>query len=195
MLDGFEALQIARHLAAGRSFIKNLDGLKSFCPLCDSGDRKARPTFSIAVRDGIPLFFCHRCNGDGKVLIRELVRRDLLPNNFRESSTALALIDQVRAAIAAVTWNGTGAATDLKVLQALLEIIKLCRKVVFAASAREVGERAGVDRAAASCSLGRLVAAGWLEKVTSALRASAATWRLLIPTDNADRDATIEHAR
>jgi predicted transcriptional regulator len=127
-------------------------------------------------------------------IIRELVHRGLLPNNFRESSMGLALIDEVRAATALITWKGSAATTDLKVLQALFKIMKQCGKAIFGASARDAGERARVDRGTASRSLRRLVRAGWLEKITPARGASAATWRLRIPTDGADRDATIQHA-
>jgi predicted ArsR family transcriptional regulator len=101
----------------------------------------------------------------------------------------------VRTATAAVTWKGIAKTTDLKVLhQALLEFLKQSSKAVFGASARQVGEYARVDRATASRSLGRLVAAGWLEKVTPAQGKSAATWRFRMPTDRADRNATIQHA-
>jgi DNA-binding MarR family transcriptional regulator len=188
--------QIARALGDGHRISRNRDGWKTYCPLCESSSRRRKPraTLSVTVRDGQILVFCQRCHSDRVAILRELVRRDLLPNNFRESSMALALIDEVRAATAAVIWKGIAAATDLKVLRALFEIIKQCCKSVFSASAREVGERARVDEGTASRSLLRLVRAGWLEQISRARGARAATWRLRIPTERSDRDATIQHA-
>src|ERR1700731_2818310 len=60
----------------------------------------------------------------------------LLPNSFRESSAAFALLKQIRAAIYAAEWNGTAKATDLLVLCALDEIIKASLKTKFGASVR-----------------------------------------------------------
>ena len=189
--------RIARALSNGRHISRNGDGWKTFCPLCNSSSRRRKPraTLSLTIRDGKILVYCHRCRVDPVAIIRELVSLDLLPNYFRNSSSTLALVDEVRAATAAVTWKGIAKTTDLKVLhQALLEFFKQSSKAVFAASARQVGEYARVDRATASRSLGRLVAAGFLEKVTPARGKSAATWRFRISTDQADRDAPIQHA-
>jgi hypothetical protein len=127
-------------------------------------------------------------------IIRELVRLDLLPNYFRESSLAFALVDEVRATTAAVSWKGIAAATDLKVLQSLFEIVRPCCKAVFDGSARQVGERARVDLVTASRSMRRLVAGGWLEQISRARGVRPATWRLRVPSDRTDRSATIRHA-
>jgi DNA-binding MarR family transcriptional regulator len=196
-LVAIDGKRIAYALSDGRRVSRNRDGWKTYCPLCNSRHRRRKPraTLSLTIRDGKILVYCHRCRVDPVAIIRELVSLDLLPNYFRNSSSTLALVDEVRAATVAVTWKGIAKTTDLKVLhQALLEFLKQSSKAVFAASARQVGEYARVDRATASRSLGRLVVAGWLEKVTPARGKSAATWRFRIPTDRADRDATIQHA-
>jgi DNA-binding transcriptional ArsR family regulator len=188
--------RIAHALSNGRRIHRNRDGWKTDCPLCDSNSKRRKPhaTLSVTIRGGKILVHCHRCHADPVSIIRELVRLDLLPDHFRDSSKALALIDQVRASTAAITWNGTGPATDLKVLHVLCKISRQCCKTVFSASARQVGENARVDEGTASRSKRRLVSAGWLEKVNAERGARAATWRLRIPTDIADRDATIRHA-
>ncbi|MGD0075366.1 MAG: hypothetical protein ABSD31_13660 [Candidatus Binataceae bacterium] len=108
---------------------------------------------------------------------------------------ALALVDEVRVATQAVSWNGIAAITNLAVLQVLLEIAKQCCRVEFSASVRQIGERARVNASTVWKSLRRLVRAGWLIPITRARGARAATWSLRSPTKGADRAATILHAR
>jgi hypothetical protein len=196
-LVAIDGKRIAYALSDGRRVSRNGNGWKTYCPLCNSRNRRRKPraTLSLTIRDGKILVYCHRCRVDPVAIIRELVSLDLLPNYFRNSSSTLALVDEVRAATGAVTWKGIAKTTDLKVLhQALLEFLKQSSKAVFAASARQVGEYARVHEGTASRSLRRLVKAGWLEKITSARGKSAASWRFRIPTDRADRGATIQHA-
>ena len=91
--------RIARALSNGRHISRNGDGWKTFCPLCNSSSRRRKPraTLSLTIRDGKILVHCHRCQADPVAIIRELVHLNLLPNNFRESSKTLALIEKVRA--------------------------------------------------------------------------------------------------
>lgn len=100
-LVALDAKRIAYELGDGRRIFKNRDGWKTYCPLCESSSRRRRPraTLSLTIRDGQILVYCHRCRSDRVAIIRELVRRRLLPNNFRESSMALVLIEEVRAAV------------------------------------------------------------------------------------------------
>jgi hypothetical protein len=122
--------RLARELAAGRRVLKNANGRKTYCPLCrpENARRRARPTLSLTARTGTVLVYCHRCRRPGLEIIRALVDLGLLPNWFRESSAAFALLNQIRAAICAAEWNGTAKATDLLVLCALDEIIKASLK-------------------------------------------------------------------
>jgi hypothetical protein len=71
-------------------------------------------------------------------MIRELVRLGLLPNLFRKTSAALAVVDEVRAAIGAAVWIGTAKATDRLVLFAVIRIVERCRKEEVGVSVREV---------------------------------------------------------
>ena len=108
VVSSSEVRRIASELSNGRHFFRNGDGWKTFCPIRDSnsGRRKPRPTLSLTVRNDQILVFCRRCGSHRLAILRELVRRGLLPNNFRESSMALALVDEVHAATQAVSWNG-----------------------------------------------------------------------------------------
>jgi hypothetical protein len=120
--------RIAWKLAGNRRISRNGNGLKTFCPLCGSESRRERPraTLSIAARDGQILAYCHRCKREGREIIRELVRLELLPNLFPESSAAFVLAGEVRAAMRAAVWNGTAKATDLIVIEVLLKILERC---------------------------------------------------------------------
>src|SRR6202022_1742075 len=82
---------LARALAAGRRIFKNMNGRKTYCPLCrpENGRRKNRPTLSLTGLGEKLLIYCHRCRRPGLELIRALVGLGLLPNHFRESSAAL----------------------------------------------------------------------------------------------------------
>jgi hypothetical protein len=86
--------RLARELAAGRRVLKNANGRKTYCPLCrpENARRRARPTLSLTARAGTLLVYCHRCKRRGLEIIRALVDRGLLPNWFRESSAAFALL-------------------------------------------------------------------------------------------------------
>ena len=195
-LDLLDCEQIAQALSDGRRISRNGDGFKTYCPLCNSRShrRKPRATLSITIRDGRVLVYCHRCRADRVMIIRELARRGLLPNNFRESSQALALIGEVQAAAQATTWKGIAALTDVVVLLVLLEIARRCLHPNFSAAVREIGLSARRHEATVSRSLRRLVKAGWLERVAATSGKDAAIWRFRIPPRTADRDATIPHA-
>jgi DNA-binding transcriptional ArsR family regulator len=196
-LVALDAERIARTLSDGRRISRNGDGWKTKCPICNSSSRRRKPgaTLSVTVRDGKVLVYCHGCHTDPVAIIRELVHRDVLPNNFRESSIALALVDEVRAATATVSWKERADPSNLRVLRSLFKVSEQCCKEIFSASVRQVSELARVHEGTASRSLGRLVAAGWLEKVSLSRGTSAATWRLQIPTHIADRNASIQRAR
>jgi hypothetical protein len=196
ILNVLDCEQIAQALSDGRRITRNGDGWKTYCPLCNSRTRRRKPhaTLSITIRDGKILVYCHRCRADAVAIIRELVHRDLLPNNFRESSKALALISEVRAAAQATTWKGIAALTDVVVLLVLLAIARRCLKSNFSAAVREIALSARRHEGTVSRSLRRLVKAGWLERATAARVKHAAIWRLRLPADKADRDATIPHA-
>jgi DNA-binding transcriptional ArsR family regulator len=195
-LVALDGERIAYALSREGHISRNGDGWKTDCPLCKSKSRRRKPrgTLSLTIRDGKILVHCHRCQADPVAIIRELVHLNLLPNNFRESSKTLALIDQVRAAGQAFTWKGTAALTDLVVLQILLQIARRCLKTDFSAAVREIGLCARRHEATVWRSLHRLVKGGWLERVTPARGTHAAIWRLRIPFHRADRDATIPHA-
>lgn len=170
-----DARRIAFELSNGRRFFRNGDGWKTFCPLCDSnsGRRKPRPTLSLTVRDGKLLVYCHRCNSDRVAILRELVRRNLLPDTFHESSKALAAVNEVCAATEATSWRGIARTTDLAVLQVLLGIARQCRKTDFNAAVRQIAERALVNAATVSRSLRRLIGAGWLRQIAPSRGAQA----------------------
>jgi hypothetical protein len=146
----------------------------------------------LTARAGTLLVYCHRCKRRGLEIIRALVDLGLLPNWFRESSAAFALLKQIRAAIYSAEWNGTARATDLLVLCALDEIIKASLKTKFGASVRQIAERAQIDYATASRSLRRLTKTGWIEKIAGARDGNAAVWCLRLPQP--DRSATIPRA-
>jgi predicted transcriptional regulator len=193
-LNSADIERLARELAAGRRVLKNANGRKTYCPLCrpENARRRARPTLSLTAHAGTLLVYCHRCRRPGLEIIRALVDLGLLPNWFRESSAAFALLKQIRAAIYAAEWNGTAKATDLLVLCALDEIIKASLKTKFGASVRQIAERAQIDYATASRSLRRLAKTGWVEKIAGARDGNAAVWRLGLPRP--DRNATITPA-
>ena len=184
--------RIALELSDERRVFRNGDGRKSFCPLCQSENRRhrPRPTLSIAVRDGKILLYCHRCETEGTAIIRELVRRGLLPDLFRDASASLALLKKVRAAMEADVWTGTAKATDRLVLNALIGISGRCYKEDFGASVREVALLARLHESTASRSLHRLKNCGWVQKTKPALGEKAAVWRLQEPRRATDQRAT-----
>ena len=192
-----DAERIARLLADGRRFFRNGDGYKTFCPLCRSATarRRPRPTLSLAARCGQILVHCHRCQCDGVEIIRELVRRQLLPDLFRQSSAAFTQVNKVRAALRKEAWQGTAGATALAVIETLCKIVALSRKVEFAASVREVAEGAQISLSTAWRALRRLVSSGWLERVDNADGERATIWRLCVPERATDREETIKPAR
>ena len=193
-LNSADIERLARDLAAGRRVLRNANGRKTYCPLCrpENARRRARPTLSLTARGGTLLVYCHRCRRPGLELIRALVDLGLLPNWFRESSAAFALLKQIRAAIYAAEWNGTAKATDLLVLCALDEIIEATLKTKFGAAVRQIAEKAQIDYATASRSLLRLAKTGWVENIACARDGNAAVWRLRLPQP--DRSATLTHA-
>jgi hypothetical protein len=189
--------RIAQALSDGRRIFRSGDGRKTFCPLCQAENRRrrSRPTLSITARRGKILVHCHRCRSEGPDIIRELVRLELLPNLFRETSDSLALVDRIHGAIRDATWSGTCKATDRLILIALTEILRRCRKERFGASIRDVALRARVKETTAWRSLRRLADSGWLEKIEPARGEQAAIWRLRVPRGSEDRAATLRHAR
>jgi hypothetical protein len=187
---------IARQLADGRPIFRNGDGRKTFCPLCRSQSRrrKPRPTLSITARHGNLLVHCHRCTSQGVDMIRALVSRRLLPDLFRECAAARTLAERVRAGINSAAWNGTSKATDLSVLEVLLQIVTRTGKAEFGASVREVADSAQVRCSTAWRSLRRLTRDGWLEIVRPTQGIQSTIWRLCIPQNDRDRERTITHA-
>jgi predicted transcriptional regulator len=181
-----DARQIAVRLGDGRSPLKSGKGWKTFCPICRSAcnSRKQRRTLSVAVSNGKLLVYCHRNKCDRVGILRELVRRGLLPDTFRESSRVRAIVQDVRAAAGAVAWKGIAGASDLAVLMVLCEIAHRSCKAEFNASTREVAEGVGLAEVTAWRSLGRLVKVGWVERLAPATGTKAATWRLRNPRPN-----------
>src|SRR5258708_2401193 len=141
-----DVYRIARKLAGDRRIPKNRNGWKTFCPLCrpESRRRRPRPTLSVTARDGEILVYCHRCRRPGVDIIRELVRRELLPNFSKKSSTSFTLLQEIRIAISNAAWNGHAKTTELLVLEFLIEIVTNCRKVEFGASVLQVADGAHV---------------------------------------------------
>lgn len=176
--------RIARQLAEGRRVSRNGNGRKTFCPFCETENRRRRPrpTLSITARNGKPLFYCHRCKRPGIEIIRRLVQRGMLHDSFQLSSRVLARIDEVRGAAARTDWKGVGATNALKALGALCEIGQRCFKGVIAASEREVADLTDISAPTAGKALKRLARRGWLEQVERARGRNAATWRLRIPS-------------
>jgi DNA-binding MarR family transcriptional regulator len=94
----------------------------------------------------------------------------------------------------AAVWNGTSKSTDLMVIQVLLNIVVRCCKTEFGASVREVADGAHVSSATALRSLRRLADAGWLEKIAPARGERSTVWRLRVPPETGDQNATIIRA-
>jgi hypothetical protein len=155
--------RIARALANGRKIFKNRDGRKTFCPLCNPDDRRrrTRPTLSLTVRDGKLLAYCHRCNSDGVTILRELVRRGLVPDLFKQSSKTLAIIGDVLAVLKSNFWNLSRATCDREVLHAVITISLGCCKTELDLPVRQIALLARIRESTAARSLKRLAKAGW----------------------------------
>lgn len=188
--------RIAQELGNGRKTFRNRDGRKTFCPLCPSGDpqRRTRPTLSLTVRDGTILAYCHRCNSDGVTIIRELVRRGLLPDLFKDSSKALAIIGDVLAVLKSNFWNLSRATCDREVLHAVIGISLSCAKTELDLPVRQVALLARVSERTAARSVKRLAIAGWLERIAPAKGKRAAIWRIGVPEARPDREGTLSPA-
>jgi hypothetical protein len=105
------------------------------------------------------------------------------------------LANEVERALATASWNGVAATTDLAVLRFLIEVTRQSCKTEVGAAVRTVAEKARVAISTVSCSLRRLVAAGWVTRVTRAKGGSAAIWHIRVPKTWADRTQTLPSDR
>ncbi len=183
-----DAWDVAHQLALDRGCVrKNGNGYKTWCPLCPL---RKNPTFSIAARDGLPVFTCHRCCERGPAgearrleILHEMIQRGLLQDARRTRTRALATVAAVQRTVAISIWKGTAGANARLVLRALCEISLCCGKEKFSASLFQLGELTNLSPSAVSRALQRLQQKGSLEKVVSASRGAriATSWRIKTP--------------
>ncbi|MFX1412083.1 MAG: bifunctional DNA primase/polymerase [Promethearchaeota archaeon] len=92
-------------------------------------------------------------------------------------------------------WPGRGGSSDRAVYLGHLDIVERCGRDPHAASARELGERAGVSWQTAVNANRRLVDAGLLELTTSSTPSLAHCWRLCTPDSLSECNTLTLHHR
>jgi hypothetical protein len=83
------------------------------------------------------------------------------------------------------------AATDLAVLQSLIQITRRCCRSDIGAGIRTIAEHAGVSVSTAWRAMRRLAEAGWVKQVDKSCGAEAAIWRIRVAKMATDRPETI----
>jgi hypothetical protein len=145
---------------------------RTSCPLC--GKRRRLSIGADGIGPGIKCF----SGCDSVAILRELVRRGLLPDWSRRSTTDLA---PIRQAIARECWLGTAGSIDYRVIWSMINLAEHLCRIELAAAVRDVALWAHVSTDTASTSLRRLAHKGFLKLVTPASVAHAAVYRLCVP--------------